>query len=596
MKLARLWRTVKHLSSEQFLYFFICGGKNFLMGFFPSLMEKYIMRLAFRLPNPETTGPPLVKMANTVLMLQRAVYGDSPANIRTAKFTLLNQTFNFGAVEKISWRGDFLEGDNPLRRMNLAYMGYIVPLLANGQSGDIKIVCQLIQGLEDQNSWSISGVFRDVWNPYTVSHRLVNLLCGLAVFQKAGGKPDPISKNKILEHIRFCTAFVNFNLERHLQYNHLFKNYVALTVFASATNNRTFRFKFLEKAIQKAIQQTILPDGGHVERSPMYHLLAVMDLDILKASDFFSKDFSCLLEKTQKKMVSALYAISHPDGEIALFNDSWLGETPSVLKFLKPNSFPDTLRLNDTGYVRIGKKDEAVLFDCGPCGPNQNPAHGHADFLSVEISVAGHRLVVDPGVPTYTSGRLRDTSRSAERHNGPYLMGVEPVEFWKSFRVGKRANATEIRPKALSKIAPLWCAGCQNGYANLGVETQRFVGLWPGEGLLICDLIFGETEYNAQASFLIEEDWKLVNDSETTFIRDQKSVFAKAMIGDLGKIDKGSYWPRFGLETHGHTLTVSFERQRNKQMAAVILGWKDTFIPPSQELVNKVFENLITNS
>ena len=595
MKLARFWRTVSHLSGEQLIYWFVCAGKQILMGFLPTLMKKYITNLAFRLPTIETTNPPLVKMANTVLMFQRAVYGVSSADTRSGKFTLLNQTFDFGAVEKVCWRGDFMEGDNPLRRMNLAYMGYIVPLLANGEDDDIKIVCQLIRGLEEQNPWSISGVFRDVWNPYTVSHRLVNLLCGLAVFQKAGGKANPILENKIFNHIRFCAAFVNFNLERHLQYNHLFKNYVALAVFASAANKKTFRFKFLEKAIKKGIRQTILPDGGHVERSPMYHFLAIMDFDILRASKIFSKEFSCLLEKTQQRMVSALHGVSHPDGEIALFNDSWLGETPSVFQFIKANSFSGTFRLNDTGYVRIGKKDEAVLFDCGPCGPNQNPAHGHADFLSVEVSLAGDRLVVDPGVATYTSGPLRDITRSAENHNGPYLVGVEPVEFWKSFRVGKRAYAKGIRSQGLSKIAPLWCAGCQNGYTNLGVGTRRFVGLWPGEGLLICDLIFGPTKYNAQASFLIAEDWKLINDREITFIKDKQSVFVKPLIGDLGKIGKGSYWPRFGLENIGHTLTVSFERKRSKQMAAVILSWKDSFTPPSHKIINKVFDNLIEN-
>ena len=196
MKLARFWRTVSHLSGEQLIYWFVCAGKRILMGFLPTLMKKYITNLAFRLPTIETTNPPLVKMANTVLMFQRAVYGVSSADIRSGRFTLLNQTFDFGAVEKVCWRGDFLEGDNPLRRMNLAYMGYIVPLLANGEDDDIKIVCQLIRGLEEQNPWSISGVFRDVWNPYTVSHRLVNLLCGLAVFQKAGGKANPILENK----------------------------------------------------------------------------------------------------------------------------------------------------------------------------------------------------------------------------------------------------------------------------------------------------------------------------------------------------------------------------------------------------------------
>ena len=95
MKLARFWRTVSHLSGEQLIYWFVCAGKRILMGFLPTLMKKYITYLAFRLPTIEPTNPPLIKMANTVLMFQRAVYGVSSADIRSGKFTLLNQTFDF---------------------------------------------------------------------------------------------------------------------------------------------------------------------------------------------------------------------------------------------------------------------------------------------------------------------------------------------------------------------------------------------------------------------------------------------------------------------------------------------------------------------
>ena len=69
-----------------------------------------------------------------------------------------------GSIESIQWRGDFDEGNNPLRRMNLAYMGYVVPLLANGKPEDLQIVGRLLASFVSKNSWSEPGVFSDVWN------------------------------------------------------------------------------------------------------------------------------------------------------------------------------------------------------------------------------------------------------------------------------------------------------------------------------------------------------------------------------------------------------------------------------------------------
>ncbi|CAN0600307.1 unnamed protein product, partial [Laminaria digitata] len=160
--------------------------------------------------------------------------------------------------------------------------------------------------------------------------------------------------------------------------------------------------------------------------------------------------------------------------------------------------------LPDTGYVRLGQGGDSVVFDCGACGPDDNPGHAHADFLSVEATVAGMRFLVDTGVPTYTAGDDRNSSRSAAAHNGPRLTGAEPIEFWKSFRVGRRGYAG-----VLDVAAPegaLIASGWQSGYAHLGANVRRAVCLWPGQGLLIADLWRGATS-TAETGFLIPSAW-----------------------------------------------------------------------------------------
>ena len=87
--------------------------------------------------------------------------------------------------------------------MNLAYMGYAVPLLARGRAADLTAIRRLLKSLDVQNAWSEPGVFRDVWNAYTASHRLINLLSGLALYRRAGGPADDAAQTEILQHVRY---------------------------------------------------------------------------------------------------------------------------------------------------------------------------------------------------------------------------------------------------------------------------------------------------------------------------------------------------------------------------------------------------------
>ena len=586
MSLPRLWRTVRHLSAEQVLYRAICRGRRVAMQIAPETARRMIERAAAALPLPDPASPRLAAVARPVLALQTAVHGDRLDGIAAGRFELLNRTFDFGGIDRIPWRGEFHEGNNPLRRMTLAYMGYAVPLLARGRPSDLRTVRRLLRGLDGANPWSEPGVFRDVWNPYAASHRLINLLAGLSLWRAANDVLAPEVEAEILGHVRFCAAFVRANRERELQYNHLLKNYVALAAYASALPTLPPSFAFLARAIPRALARNVLADGGHAERCPMYHVLSMLDVDVLRASGV-PRDAG--LSDIRQRMEDALRVMSHPDGDIALFNDSWLGEAPAARDMTDLAAVPETARLPETGYVRLGRGGDAVVFDCGPCGPDDNPGHAHADFLSVEASVGGARFIVDPGVPTYTAGAARDESRSAASHNGPYLVGAEPIEFWRSFRVGRRGRAAEITDEALSGMAPLWCAGRQDGYARLGVEASRFVGLWPGQAMLVCDLWRGPDTMPAAAGFLIPAAWKR---DGLSFTQGPRRVRLTALAGVLEEPCPARYWPRFGVDEAAHRVGIRPERAGTARRAALWVAWSDAARPPDNASLTALFDKL----
>jgi hypothetical protein len=573
MNVLRVWRTVRHLTAEQWLFRAICRGRRVLMQAFPEGARRRLQKAADILPQPDAAPASLAAIARIVLGLQQAAHGADPVGAAAGRFSLLSRDFDFGSVAGIDWRGDFQEGNNPLRRMNLAYMGYAVPLLSHGRISDLRAMVDILQSLEAQNSSEVKGVFRDVWNAYTASHRLINLLSGLALYRAADGEVDDAAETVILDHVRLCAAFIAGNLERDLQYNHLLKNLVALAAFAAAIGGIPPAFAFLDAAIRKSIRQNVLSDGGHAERCPMYHALSVLDLEMLSASGIVSRETETMLTDALARMMPALAVMSHPDGDIALFNDSWLGEAPASRDIIGFGAGDGVSRLRDTGYVRLGAGGDAVIFDCGKCGPDDNPGHAHADFLSVEISIGGERFIVDPGVPTYTAGAERDGSRSAAAHNGPHIVGAEPIEFWKSFRVGRRGTARELTDDRLGGIAPIWCAGVQNGYAPLGGDVRRFVGLWPGQALLIADLWVGASGHEAVSHFLIPSNWSRAAGRDAAFRHGATHVRLSCFAGKIAEIGEGSCWPRFGVEQKAHRVVVRPGPGDGFRTAALWITW-----------------------
>lgn len=588
--LGRLWRTVRHLTAEQWVFRFICRGKRLVMRHHPMFSRRRVERAAQRLPLPDPASGVALEIAEIVLQLQTAVHGGSFEGAPEGRFTLLNREYDFGGIDGVSWRGEFHEGNNPLRRMNLAYMGYAVPLLARGRPEDLDAMYRLLESLDSQNAWSAPGVFRDVWNAYTASHRLINLLSGLALYRHAGGATNQPAETAILEHVRFCAAFVRANLERDLQFNHLMKNYVALSAYAGACAGSAPAFNHLQNAVPKSICQNVLADGGQAERCPMYHVLSMLDMRILAASKLFPETWQPNLDDTAARMAAALPAMALADGDIALMNDSWIGEAPRADSVVDLSQTSPVERIAETGYVRLGQGGDSVVFDCGPCGPDDNPGHAHADFLTIEATAAGKRFLVDTGVPTYTAGEDRNASRSAAAHNGPRLVGAEPIEFWKSFRVGRRGYAGELifsGPVA----APLAVAGWQSGYAHLGADLRRAVCLWPGKGLLVADLWRGAAGSPA-TGFLIPSAWQ--QQDGLTFSQGDVRLTVTSLSGELSGPETARHWARFGVEQSAHRIELVSATETGEARAAIYFAWSADAVVPDATIVSQLFDNLAT--
>lgn len=287
------------------------------------------------------------------------------------------------------------------------------------------------------------------WEPYPTSLRIVNWI----KWALAGNSlPD-----EALHSLAVQTRYLFKKLEYHLLGNHLFANAKAL-IFAGLFFDGVEAEKWLNKGLQilaKEVPEQVLADGGHFERSPMYHAIILEDLlDLINISQVYNgvvlAEIQAKWRDKTNKMLFALSKQSHPDGEIAFFNDAATGIAA------KPDEIQDYARrlgikpderidnrvgcLSETGYYSVSRNDWYLIADAASICPDYLPGHAHADTLSFELSKGRQRVLVNSGTSCYGISQERLRQRKTPAHNTLSVDGQDSSEVWSGFRVAGRAK------------------------------------------------------------------------------------------------------------------------------------------------------------
>ena len=131
--------------------------------------------------------------------------------------------------------------------------------------------------------------------PYPTSLRGINWLKFLSKYQIQDSEIDAFL---MAEYIRLMD-----NLEYHLMGNHLLENAFSLLFGAYYFKNEVF-FKTANKIIKTELSEQILTDGGHFERSPMYHQIILFRLlDCLNLVGNNTKDVSPMKQGTNEHIL-----------------------------------------------------------------------------------------------------------------------------------------------------------------------------------------------------------------------------------------------------------------------------------------------------
>lgn len=115
------------------------------------------------------------------------------------------------------------------------------------------------------------------------------------------------------------------------------------------------------------------------------------------------------------------------------------------------------------GYTILvhSKKNARLLFDHAPLGFQSTGGHGHADALSIWMSIDGHPLFVDWGTYRYNGDpKYREQARSTMSHNTITIDNIDQSEMTGPFLWGNRAECQVINWDAQNGVIE----ACHNGY------------------------------------------------------------------------------------------------------------------------------------
>ncbi len=411
------------------------------------------------------------------------------------------------------------------------------------------------------------------WEPYTTSLRIVNWVKYFLTKDRQK-IPDSWVRSLALQ-----SHWLYHNLELHILANHLFKNIKALLFSSLYLKGKApvDWFSCAERLLVKQVAEQILDDGGHFERSPMYHSIFLEDLlDLLNFNprNQYSGNTLNLMRDSASKSAVFLRDILMSDGKIPLFNDSAFGIAPAPevlldysqrilkLRHKDKNIFPPQTSFKSSGYFILGTETMRMLIDCGETGPRYQPGHTHCDTLSYELSIAEKRLVVDTGTYDYEPGTRRRYDRSTAAHNTIMVDEHEQSEVWGLFRVARRASPISAN-LAIDNEGNQYFQGSHNGYRRLSpkVTHHREVVFEPQRGWKVTDLLEGKGKHRIESFIHIHPDVQIEECNNQLQLLDCDGQFiASININNdhAYDISNSVYHPEFGKEVDNKVIRLYF--------------------------------------
>lgn len=464
-----------------------------------------------------------------------AVAGNIKKEGEQIRVTYLNQTVSFN--EKVDWS---YSGYGKLWNYHLQYADFL-------RQDDLATVfkTELITDLYR----SIISV-KTALEPYPASLRIMNVIRFLCL-----ETPDSHDADSLISFLNSELEFLLNRLEYNLLGNHLLENAFALLMGGHFFSKPSL-YQRAEAILRREMDEQILDDGAHFERSPMYHKIILFR--VLEAMQYLPKksDIHLLLKKKAEQMTSWLQEIAFSDGTLPHFNDSTEDialETVILTRIAQELNIRSTedIRLNESGFRKLASKPFELIADLEGISPAYQPGHAHADSLSFQLYVSGRPLFTDPGITTYETSELRDRERSTYMHNTVTVDGLNTADVWGGFRIGYRPEV-RILTDEIDKLEAIL-----NSVKPLKYSHRRVFSVEESQ-LLIEDFL--DTGRLGIARFHLHPDVVITAEMENKIELDQNKVI-EFKNADSIEVSNYDFSKGFNRSTESKSITVFFYKQ-----------------------------------
>ena len=242
--------------------------------------------------------------------------------------------------------------------------------------------------------------------------------------------------------------------------------------------------------LELQIARQVLPDGGHISRSPedTLHAYRLMTM-VMDALTAISQPISQELRSAHDRIAPMIRFFRHGDGALALFNGGRECDPRMIAGLLARDEVRGQpfAYARHSGYQRIAAGRTLVVMDCGAPPPDEFSVDAHAGCLAFEMSAGQHRIVVNCGAAhdvrratwdsalrataAHSTLTLADTSTGAilnaglaRDYLGPRLLG----------------GVSEVETRRVETAQGWMVEASHDGYiARFGIRHERQVTLTP---------------------------------------------------------------------------------------------------------------------
>ena len=285
------------------------------------------------------------------------------------------------------------------------------------------------------------------------------------------------------------------------------------------------------------IELQILPDGGHVSRSPETALKALEALmvldDILDARGVArTKAMGRAIDRLQPMLPFFL----HTDGTLANFNGGGEGDKKRIAKILKTAAL--TSRpfgySPHTGYQRLEHGGTVIMIDTGETTPAPYDGQAHLAPLAFEMSTEAGRMIVNCGWSEEQPESWRAAVRSTAAHSTLTLDNQSAGKILDGgYREGLlgavvERGCGEVKAQRKEQLTGVWLESTHAGYKSTTglMHRRRFYMTQDGHDIRGEDGLYlpiGDTPMRRdQINFTIR--FHLHPNCRATLAQDQKSA------------------------------------------------------------------------